>query len=133
MKYGYAKAVDAERWIGGEETIEATIAAALVELHAGNPLPVSICEIESPRIAYDSVAESVIDDIQCQLEDEVGEVADTFGPFNGAAMKDLADAIEAWAAKHGDITCWKAVNMKEYKKGDAPYDAALARATTEAR
>lgn len=125
MNYGYASRADAERWITGSETIAATITEALVDLHGGQHLPVAICDIEAPEVSADHLADTVIERVGEILWDEVGEIADTFGPFEPAVTKELADAIQAWLDKHGDITCWKAENPRLYSPGDAEYDAAL--------
>jgi hypothetical protein len=128
MKYGYAETEDAERWRNGEESIAATIAEAIVALHGGEHLPVAICEVTPPEINYGWLAQSVIEQAEEQLCEEVGEVADTFEPTN-EQRDELAAAIQAWVAKHGLIDCWKADNGRMYGPGDAEYDAATSGAT----
>src|SRR5690349_6859995 len=110
MKYGYATCDDAERWHNGEDSIEATIAEAVNSLHGGERLPVAICECIEPDIGFDNLAETVIERADEMLYEEVGEVADTFGPFDREQKADLAQAIRAWFDKHGAISCWKAEN-----------------------
>ena len=125
MKYGYALVEDAERWSTGHESIEATIAEAIDSLHGGERLPVAICEVTAPEINYGWLAQSVIEQAEEQLCEEVGEVADTFEPTN-EQRDELAAAIHAWVVKHGLICCWKADNGRMYGPGDAEYDAATA-------
>jgi hypothetical protein len=126
MTYGYATVADAERWHTGSETIAATIAEAITDMHGGEHLPVAICDIVPPAIDCDSLAEDVIERVGEQLYDEVGEVADTFGPFPKEQTDELAKVIREWLDKHGDISCWKADNGRMFSPGDAEYDAALA-------
>jgi hypothetical protein len=126
MKYGYAEYVDAERWRNGEESIVATIAEAIGALHGGEHLPVAICEVTPPEINYGWLAQSVIEQAEEQLCEEVGEVADTFEPTN-EQRDELAAAIQAWVVKHGLICCWKAENGRMYAPGAPEYDAATAK------
>lgn len=128
MKYGYAETEDAERWRNGEGSIVATIAEAIVALHGGEHLPVAICEVTPPEINYGWLAQSVIEQAEEQLCEEVGEVADTFDPTN-EQRDELAAAIQAWVVKHRLICCWKADNGRMYGPGDAEYDAATSGAT----
>ncbi|MFX1674058.1 hypothetical protein PWR63_17630 [Paraburkholderia sp. A2WS-5] len=86
-----------------------------------------VCECEAPSIGYDTLAEIVIENAEEQLYDEVGEVADTLGPFEKDEVDELAALIKSWFDKRGAISCWKAVNIKRYARGDAEYDAALER------
>ncbi|MDR8398251.1 hypothetical protein NE850_18070 [Paraburkholderia sp. USG1] len=126
-QYGYARAEDAERWSGHEETIEAAIYDALTRDDLAMPSAVFICECDAPEISYESLADEVVERVGEQLYEEVGEVADAFGPFEKSEMSELADLIKGWVEKQGAISCWKANNIKRYAPGDAEYDAALAR------
>jgi len=126
MGYGYALTEDSERWHTGEETIVATIAEAISSLHGGDKEPVAICECMAPDISFDGLADTVIERADEILYEEVGEVADTFGPFTSKQKAELAEAIRTWFDKHGAISCWKAENGRLYGPGDPEYDEAAA-------
>jgi hypothetical protein len=126
-QYGYARSENCERWGGREDTIEAAIYDALTRDDLAMPAPVFVCECAAPEVNYESLADEVVERVGEQLYEEVGEVADTFGPFEKSEMTELAELIKGWVEKQGAISCWKATNIKRYAPGDAEYDAALAR------
>ncbi|WP_301234566.1 hypothetical protein [Pandoraea cepalis] len=79
---------------------------------------------------FDFLAELVIENIECQLYDDVGEVADCFGPFNEDARQPLAKAIEKWVVDHGGFSCWAVKKLKPYTPGNSEYDAVAAAIAT---
>jgi hypothetical protein len=124
-QYGFAFAEDAERWGGQEDTIVAAICEALTRDAAGAGTAVFVCECAAPDINFDGLAEDVVERISEQLYEEVGEVADTFGPFEKSEMSELSALIRDWVGKQGGFSCWQATNIKRYEPGDAEYDAAV--------
>jgi hypothetical protein len=124
-QYGYARSEDAERWGGREDTIVAAIIEALTRDDAEVGTAVFVCECAAPDINFDGIADDVVERISEQLYEEVGEVADTFGPFEKSEMSELSALIKSWVGKQGGFSCWQATNIKRYAQGDAEYDAAV--------
>lgn len=125
-EYSYALHAHAERWSGPFNSIVEAITEGLGEYVPDQDKVVYVGENEPVEINADSLAEEVIERIQEQAEEQVGEVADSIGPFTEAERKPLADAIEAWVNEHADITCWSVCKIKAYRPGDAEYEAARA-------
>jgi hypothetical protein len=123
--YSYAESATAERFHGQFDSVAAAIAEALSE-YAPNQddRVVYVGENEPFEPDYDSLAEDIVERISEQAYDEVGEIADTIGPFSEKEMQPLADAIKAWVGAHAGISCWKVEKIKSYGPGDADYEAA---------
>lgn len=126
-QYGYARAADAERWYGTEGTIVDAIREALTRDDIASPAPVFVCNADHDLLNFVSLADEVIERASEQLYEEVGEIADTFGPFEASEVAELAELIKGWVEKRDALSCWKATNIKRYAQGDAEYDEALSR------
>lgn len=126
IRYGHARSEDSERWRGNEASIADAIFDALTSDDIESPAPVFVCECRAPSISYARAADLVIEDVEEQLYEEVGEIADTLGPFEPSEVAGLTALIAGWFEKHNAISCWKAENIKRYAPGDAEYDEALA-------
>lgn len=124
LQYSYADSQHAERWTGEFDSIEEAIVDALDSFERG--IVVWIGENEPIEIDCDSLADEVIERIQEQAYEQVGEIADTIGPFKPEETKPLSDAIKQWVDQHGQINCWQIKRSKSYGPGDAEYEAAVA-------
>ncbi|KVH55253.1 hypothetical protein WJ40_34210 [Burkholderia cepacia] len=125
-EYSYANVANAERWHGRFDSIPAAIAEALGEYGKDPDRVVYVGENKPVEISYDSLADEVIERVEEQVYEQVGEVADTVGPFDAEQTKPLADSIKQWVEQHADINCWRVENIKGYGPGTPEYEAARA-------
>ncbi|HDR9163635.1 TPA: hypothetical protein QDB28_004039 [Burkholderia vietnamiensis] len=123
IEYSYASCPDAERWSGPFDSIPAAIAEALSNNNHGQVVYVG--ENAPVEINHDSLAEEVVERIEEQVYEQVGELADTVGPFDEAEMKPLVNSIKQWVEQNADITCWRVEKVKGYGPGAPEYEAAL--------
>jgi hypothetical protein len=124
-EYSFADMADAERWSGPHNSIVAAIAEAL-NVTIDDGCVVYVGENEPVEIDYDSLAEEIIERVEEQVYEQVGDVADTVGPFDTEQMKPLVDSIKQWVDQHADITCWRVEKIKAYGPGAPEYEAARA-------
>ncbi|WP_186177947.1 hypothetical protein [Burkholderia gladioli] len=129
VEFSYALSQDAERWSGSFDSIEGALAEALSDLDdAGERERVIWVGQNQPiDIDYDSLAEEVIERIQEQAFDQVGEVADVIGPYEETETKLLSLAIKRWIDEHGQISCYRIDHSIAYGPGAPEYKAAVAR------
>ncbi|WP_241017632.1 hypothetical protein [Burkholderia sp. Ac-20349] len=123
IEYSYASCPDAERWSGPFDSIPAAIAEALSNNSHGQVVYVG--ENAPVEINHASLAEEVVERIEEQVYEQVGELADTVGPFDESEMKPLTDSIKQWVEQTADITCWRVEKVKGYGPGALEYEAAL--------
>ncbi|WP_186120598.1 hypothetical protein [Burkholderia gladioli] len=129
VEFSYALSQHAERWSGSFDSIEGALAEALSGLDdAGERDRVIWVGQNQPiDIDYDSLAEEVIERIQEQAFDQVGEVADVIGPYEETETKLLSLAIKRWIDEHGQISCYRIDHSIAYGPGAPEYKAAVAR------
>ncbi|WP_186224611.1 hypothetical protein [Burkholderia gladioli] len=129
VEFSYALSQHAERWSGSFDSIEGALAEALSGLDdAGERERVIWVGQNQPiDIDYDSLAEEVIERIQEQAFDQVGEVADVIGPYEETETKLLSLAIKRWIDEHGQISCYRINHSIAYGPGAPEYKAAVAR------
>ncbi|WP_186169623.1 hypothetical protein [Burkholderia gladioli] len=134
-QFSYALREDAERWTGPFDSVEDAIEDALSNvLDDERATTVVWIATNAPLdIDCDSLADDVIERIQEQAYDEVGEVADTIGPFEAAETKLLSNAIKQWIDEYGEISCYKIENPKAYGPGAPEHNAALTRGVGDTR
>lgn len=126
QEYSYAYTADSERWHGRFNSVAEAIADALGEYVPDQDRVVYVGENEPIEINCEYLASEVIDQIQEQAYDQVGEVADSIGPFSEKEIQPLATAIQEWIDEHADFSCWKVEKSKAYRPGDAEYEQARA-------
>ncbi|WP_186115179.1 hypothetical protein [Burkholderia gladioli] len=129
VEFSYALSQHAERWSGSFDSIDGALAEALSGLDdAGERDRVIWVGQNQPiDIDYDSLAEEVIERIQEQAFDQVGEVADVIGPYEETETKLLSLAIKRWIDEHGQISCYRIDHSIAYGPGAPEYKAAVAR------
>ncbi|AYQ89259.1 hypothetical protein EDD84_19105 [Burkholderia gladioli] len=128
VEFSYALSQHAERWSGSFDSIEGALAEALSGLDdAGKRDRVIWVGQDKPiDIDYDSLAEEVIERIQEQAFDQVGEVADVIGPYEETETKLLSLAIKRWIDEHGQISCYRIDHSIAYGPGAPEYESAIA-------
>ncbi|WP_322083963.1 hypothetical protein [Burkholderia sp. BCC1972] len=117
-----------ERFQVARRAVDA-IADALRESDADRVVYVG--ENEPVSIDCDGIADEVIERIEEQAYEQVGDVADTVGPFDSVRKQPLIDSIRRWVDQHADISCWSVQKIKGYGPGAPEYDQARARLATE--
>ncbi|AJW98884.1 hypothetical protein BM43_3026 [Burkholderia gladioli] len=129
IEFSYALSQHAERWSGSFDSIVGALAEALSDLDdAGERGRVIWVGQNQPiDIDYDSLAEEVIERIQEQAFDQVGEVADVIGPYEETETKLLSLAIKRWIDEHGQIGCYRIDHSIAYGPGAPEYKAAVVR------
>ena len=60
------------------------------------------------------MADSIIEQMQENLWEEVGESAGDRLSVSDQAVEKLHMLLRDWANKHAEINCWKAINVKEF-------------------
>ncbi|WP_186142258.1 hypothetical protein [Burkholderia gladioli] len=128
VEFSYALSQHAERWSGSFDSIVGALAEALSGLDdAGERGRVIWVGQNQPiDIDYDSLAEEVIERIQEQAFDQVGEVADVIGPYEETETKLLSLAIKRWIDEHGQIGCYRIDHSIAYGPGAPEYESAIA-------
>lgn len=128
----YCYSTDGETYHGAYSTAEEALREGISLLYSlvtntdpDNVGPVWVGEVESPRHVFDSQGDNVINQIQCELYDEVGDHADNFIPTDddSAALDAL---IAAWCDANLDLSCFSVGREVEYRAGNPLYDATLA-------
>lgn len=70
-------------------------------------------EVKPSELVTEWVASEVIEKMQENLFDEVGEVSEGNLNISDEAEADLLQMIKEWADKHATVNCWKAINIEE--------------------
>ncbi|WP_063904929.1 hypothetical protein [Burkholderia ubonensis] len=128
-QFSFAFSADADRWSGPFDSVVDAISDALRDTDPDRVVYVG--ENEPVSIDSESLADEVIERIEEQAYEQVGDVADTVGPFDSAQKQPLVDWIRQWVDQHADITCWSVQKIKGYGPGAPEYDEARARLATE--
>ncbi|MBD1412906.1 hypothetical protein NUJ30_08190 [Burkholderia contaminans] len=128
----YCYSTDGETYHGNHTTIDEALRDGIAERYdvSGSEDPseigaVWVGQVESPRHVFDSQGDNVIDQIECELYDVVGEHADSFNPSK-EERAGLDALISAWCDAHLELTCFSVEKTVEYSAGNSLYDAALA-------
>ncbi|KVZ18600.1 hypothetical protein WT88_29395 [Burkholderia stagnalis] len=128
----YCYSTDGETYHGNHATIDEALRDGIEERYyvSGSDAPseigsVWVGQVESPRHVFDSQGDNVIDQIECELYDVVGEHADSFNPSK-EERAGLDALISAWCDAHLELTCFSVEKAVEYSAGNPLYDAALA-------
>lgn len=127
VEFSYALSQRAETWSGSFDSIEEALAEALGPAGADKrDIIVWVGQNQPIDIDYDSLAEEVIERIQEQAYDQVGEVADVIGPYEEKETKLLSLAIKRWIDEHGQISCYRIDHSIAYGPGSPEYESAIA-------
>lgn len=121
VEYGWSLTRDSEVVNG---PVAGLVRTVLVGFEANEgPCEVFIGRKEPPTVNFDSIVDTVIDEVYAQLEDQVGEVAENFA-LDESQRADLAQAIRERVEAAG-YHCWRCVDMQRYGPGDDAYEHAV--------
>jgi hypothetical protein len=107
---------------GELDSISEAIADALQQGEAGN---IKIGRIVNPTPAS-GLGYHVLEQIECQLNDDCGEAADGSLDCSKEQEAELSTLVEAWADVNLHYGCWQVVDVQEYSPDSPEYVAALA-------
>ncbi len=116
---------DGEEFDTIEDALAAGIAARLDGAATGERIDTvfvgQICDVSD---VFDDRAPGIVDDITCDLSDQVGEVAELFDP-DVAKVDELSELIGAWFRVREPLTCFRVDHIVEYHYGNPLFDATL--------
>lgn len=70
-------------------------------------------DVNPSDLVTEWVASEVIEKMNENFYEEVGEVAESNLNISEEAESELLQLIKDWADKHATVSCWKAINVEE--------------------
>jgi hypothetical protein len=116
-----AEPIKYDCWSNNDENFHSDIELVVDQLNVGDIIYEGV--MVPPDVSKWIDADSVIDDIKCQADDECGEYAEDFlSNVSNEAKQELGKLIADWVNKHDKPHFWSVENVRQRAVTEADYE-----------